>query len=93
MFVFVCVCCVYVRVCVWYVVCVVCACVHFISKIVFPQALSVMEKWQPMSSQGALELLTPRFTHPMVKKYAICQLQQADNEVITNHIILCFQNH
>ena len=84
---YLCVCCVYVRVC-------VCSmCVHVISKIVFPQALSVMEKWQPMSSQGALELLTPRFTHPMVKKYAICQLQQADNEVITNHIILCFQNH
>ena len=52
-----------------------------------------MEKWQPMSSQGALELLTPRFTHPMVKKYAICQLQQADNEVITNRIILYFQIH
>ena len=34
-----------------------------------------------MDSQGALELLTPRFSHPMVKKYAICQLEQADNEV------------
>ena len=66
---------------------------HFSSNNVLPQALSVMEKWQPMSSQGALELLTPRFTHPMVKKYAICQLQQADNEVITNRIILYFQIH
>ena len=46
------------------------------------QALSLMERWQPMDSQGALELLTPRFSHPLVKKYAICQLEQADNEVI-----------
>lgn len=45
-----------------------------------------MERWQPMDSQGALELLTPRFSHPMVKKYAICQLEQADNEV--DHSIL-----
>ena len=35
-----------------------------------------------MDSQGALELLTPRFSHPMVKKYAICRLEQADNEVL-----------
>ena len=35
-----------------------------------------------MGSQGALELLTPRFAHPMVKKYAIYQLEQADNEVV-----------
>ena len=48
------------------------------------QALSLMERWQPMDSQGALELLTPRFSHPMVKKYAICQLEQADNEVVHN---------
>lgn len=45
------------------------------------QALSLMERWQPMDSQGALELLTSRFSHPMVKKYAIYQLEQADNEV------------
>ena len=36
-----------------------------------------------MDSQGALELLTPRFSHPLVKKYAICQLEQADNEVLS----------
>ena len=41
-----------------------------------------------MDSQGALELLTARFSHPMVKKYAIYQLEQADNEV--DHAIYNF---
>ena len=52
------------------------------------QALSLMERWQPMDSQEALELLTSRFFHPMVKKYAICQLEQADNEVDHTIVIL-----
>ena len=43
-----------------------------------------------MDSQGALELLTPRFSHPMVKKYAICQLEQADNEVDPYYVILLY---
>ncbi|XP_065885169.1 phosphatidylinositol 3-kinase catalytic subunit type 3-like [Dysidea avara] len=66
-------------------------CVDWGSSQEVDEALSLMEKWQPMDSQGALELLTPRVTHPMVKKYAICQLQQADNEELLLYLLQLVQ--
>lgn len=34
-----------------------------------------------MDVEDALELLTPAFTHPAVRKYAVSRLAQADDEV------------
>lgn len=32
------------------------------------QALAMMKQWAPMDVEDALELLTPKFTHPAVRK-------------------------
>ena len=45
------------------------------------QALDLLQKWSPMDVVDALELLTPAFTHPAVRKYAVTRLQHADDEV------------
>lgn len=45
------------------------------------QALELLNKWSPMDVEDALELLSPSFNHPTVRKYAVARLQQADDEV------------
>ena len=46
------------------------------------QALELLSNWTPMDVEDALELLSPSFTHPSVRKYAVSRLRQADDEVI-----------
>jgi len=46
------------------------------------QALDLLNKWSPMDVDDALELLSPAFVNPAVRKYAVTRLQQADDEVI-----------
>jgi len=46
------------------------------------QALDLLNKWSPMDVDDALELLSPSFVNPAVRKYAVTRLQQADDEVI-----------
>ena len=38
-------------------------------------------RWAPMNVEDALELLSPTFTHPKVRKYAITRLRQTKDEV------------
>jgi phosphatidylinositol 3-kinase len=45
------------------------------------QALELLSAWNPMDVEDALELLTPTFSHPVVRKYAVNRLRQADDEV------------
>ena len=45
------------------------------------QALDLLHKWAPMDVTDALELLSPAYTHPTVRKYAVARLQPADDEV------------
>jgi len=45
------------------------------------QALDLLNKWSPMDVDDALELLSPAFVNPAVRKYAVTRLQQADDEV------------
>ena len=45
------------------------------------QALDLLHKWSPMDVDDALELLSPVFENPAVRKYAVNRLQQADDEV------------
>lgn len=46
------------------------------------QALDMLTVWSPMDVEDALELLSPMFTHPIVRKYAVMRLRQADDEVL-----------
>lgn len=45
------------------------------------QALDLLAKWQAMDVEDALELLSPQYTHPIIRKYAVTRLKQAPDEV------------
>lgn len=45
------------------------------------QAIALLPDWQPMDIEDALELLSPQFQHPDVRRYAVSRLQQAPDEV------------
>ncbi|KAL4713776.1 hypothetical protein ACJJTC_012293 [Scirpophaga incertulas] len=55
------------------------------------QALAMMKKWTPMDVEDALELLTPKFTHPAVRKYAISRLKQAPDEDLLLYLLQLVQ--
>ncbi|VVC86854.1 unnamed protein product [Leptidea sinapis] len=55
------------------------------------QALSMMKQWSPMDVEDALELLTPKFTHPAVRKYAISRLKQAPDEDLLLYLLQLVQ--
>ena len=45
------------------------------------QALDLLARWQAMDVEDALELLSPQYTHHIVRKYAVSRLNQASDEV------------
>ncbi|PRD28632.1 UNVERIFIED_CONTAM: Pik3c3 [Trichonephila clavipes] len=45
------------------------------------QALDLLSKWHAMDVEDALELLSPQYTHPIVRKYAVNRLAQASDDV------------
>jgi phosphatidylinositol 3-kinase len=45
------------------------------------QGIELLTRWSPMDVEDALELLSPAFTHPTVRKYAVSRLRQADDQV------------
>ncbi|XP_071110359.1 phosphatidylinositol 3-kinase catalytic subunit type 3-like [Haliotis cracherodii] len=55
------------------------------------QALDLLSKWQPMDAEDALELLTPAFSHPTVRKYAVTRLRQADDEDLLLYLLQLVQ--
>ena len=55
------------------------------------QALEMLAKWNPMDVEDALELLSPAYPQPAVRKYAVARLKQAEDEVITT-IISQYEN-
>lgn len=50
-----------------------------------------MEVWAPMDVEDALELLSPNFSHPAVRKYAISRLQQASDEDLMLYLLQLVQ--
>lgn len=52
------------------------------------QAISLMDEWTPMDVEDALELLSPHFRHPYVRKYAVGRLKEAVDEVSEHHLIV-----
>ncbi|CAH2049622.1 unnamed protein product, partial [Iphiclides podalirius] len=55
------------------------------------QALAMMKQWAPMDVEDALELLTPKFTHPAVRRYAISRLKQAPDEDLLLYLLQLVQ--
>lgn len=45
------------------------------------QAIDLLGMWQPIDIEDALELLSPPYQHPSVRRYAVSILQQASDEV------------
>ncbi|EEZ98191.1 phosphatidylinositol 3-kinase catalytic subunit type 3 [Tribolium castaneum] len=66
-------------------------CVNWTQQNEVRQALSMMRIWAPMDVEDALELLSPNFTHPAVRKYAISRLQQAPDEEILLYLLQLVQ--
>uniref|UniRef100_A0A915JDD3 Phosphatidylinositol 3-kinase catalytic subunit type 3 n=1 Tax=Romanomermis culicivorax TaxID=13658 RepID=A0A915JDD3_ROMCU len=44
------------------------------------QAVRLLEDWSPVDVDAALELLSAKFTHKAVRRYAVTRLNQADDE-------------
>lgn len=51
----------------------------------------MLKIWAPMDVEDALELLSPNFTHPAVRKYAISRLQQAPDEDLMLYLLQLVQ--
>ncbi|KAL1510021.1 hypothetical protein ABEB36_004678 [Hypothenemus hampei] len=55
------------------------------------QALHLIDIWVPMDVEDALELLSPNFTHPAVRRYAVSRLQQAPDDEILLYLLQLVQ--
>lgn len=55
------------------------------------QALELLKQWAPMDVEDALELLSPNFTHPVVRKYAVTRLKQACDEDLLLYLLQLVQ--
>ncbi|XP_025076652.1 phosphatidylinositol 3-kinase catalytic subunit type 3-like isoform X1 [Pomacea canaliculata] len=55
------------------------------------QALELMVGWQAVDVVDALELLSPAFQHPLVRKYAVSRLRQADDEELLLYLLQLVQ--
>ncbi|XP_030557821.1 phosphatidylinositol 3-kinase catalytic subunit type 3 [Drosophila novamexicana] len=55
------------------------------------QALWMLANWAPMDVEDALELLSPTFRHPEVRKYAISRLAQAPDEDLLLYLLQLVQ--
>lgn len=66
-------------------------CVNWSQSQEVKQALELLSAWTPMDVEDALELLTPTFTHPAVRKYAVNRLRQADDEELLLYLLQLVQ--
>jgi phosphatidylinositol 3-kinase len=55
------------------------------------EAIDLLYKWQPLDAAEALELLTPTYTEPKVRKYAISRLKCADNDELLLYLLQLVQ--
>lgn len=66
-------------------------CINWETSSEVRQALSLMAQWVPMDVEDALELLSPAFTHPVVRRYAISRLKQAPDEDLVLYLLQLVQ--
>ena len=55
------------------------------------QAIDLLPRWSPMDIEDALELLSPQFQHPAVRKYAVSRLRQAPDEDLLLYLLQLVQ--
>lgn len=55
------------------------------------QAIHMLHVWSPMEVEDALQLLSPYFTHPSVRRYAVTRLQQAPDEDLLLYLLQLVQ--
>ena len=66
-------------------------CVKWDSKSEAIQAIDLLKKWELMDIDDVFELLTPQFTHPTVRKYAVSRLKDAPNEDLILYLLQLVQ--
>ena len=66
-------------------------CVKWDSQSEAKQAIDLLFKWELMDIEDALELLSPQFTHPTVRKYAVSRLKNAPNEDLILYLLQLVQ--
>lgn len=66
-------------------------CINWETPAEVQQALILLSKWAPMDVEDALELLSPAFKHPQVRKYAISRLAQAPDEDLLLYLLQLVQ--
>lgn len=66
-------------------------CINWETTAEVRQALGLLAHWTPMDVEDALELLTPTFSHPAVRKYAITRLKQAPDEDLLLYLLQLVQ--
>lgn len=55
------------------------------------QAIDQLHRWAPMDVEDALELLSPQFTHPAVRRYAVTRLKQAPDDDLLLYLLQLVQ--
>lgn len=55
------------------------------------QALNLLDLWVPMDVEDALELLSPNFQHPALRRYAITRLKQAQDDDLVLYLLQLVQ--
>lgn len=55
------------------------------------EARRLLMLWDPMESQGSLELLSSFFTHPSVRKYAVARLNDTSDEDLLMYLLQLVQ--
>lgn len=66
-------------------------CISWKTESEVKQALELLMQWAPMDVADALELLTPAFSHPSVRRYAISRLNQATDDDLLLYLLQLVQ--
>lgn len=66
-------------------------CINWETATEVRQALALLEKWDPMDSSDALALLSPDFTQPALRKYAIARLQMSSDDELLLYLLQLVQ--
>ncbi|XP_076443450.1 phosphatidylinositol 3-kinase catalytic subunit type 3-like isoform X2 [Babylonia areolata] len=66
-------------------------CVNWKVPLEAKQATELMVRWQAIDVVDALELLSPTFSNPLVRKYAVSRLEAADDEDLLLYLLQLVQ--
>ncbi|VDP07739.1 unnamed protein product [Soboliphyme baturini] len=66
-------------------------CVHWSVTSEVNQAEELLNEWSAMDAEDALELLSPNFSHPYVRKYAVSRLKEASVDDLLLYLLQLVQ--